>query len=575
MRGTPRSMDVGRWSGAVTPFVVLVLIASLVVGGTAFSASRHRHPGRASLVHGQRTGQVACRSGGGAKQAGAKTGGSQQRAHKHHGEHARKRPKHQRKHHRAQARRHHRQQVRKHRRAQRRHEALRDPCRATARALGRDTVSPTIAIVSPAPGSTVFGTITVSGVANDDQLIRSIHLQVDDRTPRWIGADAVWNAQLDTSHLSIGTHRITAFVRDRGLNTSYAEVDVTVSTKGSTTPPEPQPTPEPQPAPDPGPAPSEGGYIHTGPAVLGVFSDGKDGHTDEALEGQMGRAFRGVRNNQRIFEPFPGKDEVRAFDAGAPFSIRNAQTNTLDASGNKVATCWKDWADGTYDWRLAQIVSAIRSDDRWNHAHPYLFAFQKEMNLNDASAASFATHPTCGTSEQYKAASRHLWNYFKDAGVLWRFGGEVVIAWVPSGSAYRNGDAKDWDPNLGTDGSSVVGDYYDLVGIDIYDRPEDGGHLKTTDPHWLFDPAWKYAVARGKQLIIPEFGVAEDSVNDGVSEKAQVFSRVASVLSGYGNGVPGSVFGLYYSNVHGYWPDTTPTSLSAFVKMAREPFFSG
>jgi hypothetical protein len=46
-------------------------------------------------------------------------------------------------------------------------------------------------------------------------------------------------------------------------------------------------------------------------------------------------------------------------------------------------------------------------------------------------------------------------------------------------------------------------------------------------------------------------------------------------LASYGDGVPGSVVGVFYSNVRGYWADTSPEALAAFAQMARDRFFSG
>jgi hypothetical protein len=428
---------------------------------------------------------------------------------------------------------------------------------STADAAGR---APTVSIGAPSDGEQVSGSIEVSGQASDDQEVRAVHVIVDDRGPRAARGTTSWAYSFDTDRLSAGTHTITAVATDRQGNDGVASITIVVGDGDGGGDPEPQAV--------------SGAYFHKAPAALGVWSDRKDGHTDAKLEGQIGRKFAGVRNNQRIFEPVPAKDEVSAFDGGRRYSIRNARPNRL-VNGRLVATCWKDWANGKYDSTLKGIVDALKADRRWSHSDPYLFAFAKEMNIDNA------TTPHCGTPEEYKAAARHVFTYLQNAGVLWRTGGKVVIAWVPSGSAFRNGTAKNYDPNLGSNGRTIVGDFYDLVGIDIYDRVESGGHLKTTDPHWLFDPGHEYAVARGKQLIIPEFGVDEDRVNDGVNEKAQVFSRVVSVLASYGTTGPGSVAAVFYTNAGGdspgagYWPDTSAAALAAFKTMARSSFFGG
>jgi Bacterial Ig domain len=417
-------------------------------------------------------------------------------------------------------------------------------------AAAGDSSPPTVSIVTPSAGADVSGTVVVSGTASDDRAVRAVHVVVDGGGPHAATGTTSWSYSLDADRLSSGSHTITAIATDTHGNDGTASIAVVVSGTGT------------------GTVAASGSYVHPAPAVLGVWSDGKSGHTIEVLESQIGKKFGGIRNNQRIFDDLPGKDEIQSFDAGRRYSVRNAATNKL-VGGRKVATCWKDWANGTYDSRLAQIVTSLKADTRWSHSTPYVFAFHKEMNINGSS------QPTCGTPEEYKAAARHVYTYFYNAGILWRTGGKVLMAWVPTASAFRNGDAYKWDPDLGSNGSSIVGDYYDLVGEDIYDRIDTGGHLKTTDPHWLFDPAHTYAVARGKQLIFPEFGVEEDSANDGVSEKAVVLSKVVSVLSSYGTTGPGSVAAVYYSDASPYWANSSATALAAFKKMARDPFFGG
>jgi hypothetical protein len=282
----------------------------------------------------------------------------------------------------------------------------------------------------------------------------------------------------------------------------------------------------------------------------------------------MGRSFGGIRTNSRAFDPLPSRTEDDAFDSGHRFSIRNAGSNQLVGS-SKVAVCWGAWANGSYDWQIQQWITSIKADARWTHSVPYVFAFNKEMNDNNS------TQPTCGSPEEYKSASRRIFNAFHNAGILWRDGGQVLIAWVPTGSAFRQGYANQFDPDVAADGVTVVGDYYDLVGVDVYDRVDTDGHLKWPNAASMLNDPHAYAVMRGKGLIVPEFGVEEDAVNDGVSEKAQVLSGIVPLLSSFGNGKPGSVAGFYYTNADPYYPTTSSVAMSAFVAMARSAFFGG
>jgi hypothetical protein len=271
--------------------------------------------------------------------------------------------------------------------------------------------------------------------------------------------------------------------------------------------------------------------------------------------------FGGFRYNHSIMNDVPGKADDLSFDAGQRLVYHNADAQNLDGSLMQ----WADVASGVFDWRLAQVVQAIKSDPRWTHATPFLFSFQHEQ---DGVVGA-------GTPEDYKAAFRHVFAYFQSAGILWRNGGSVELVWdVTKNSLNNGGTARLFDPDLGPDGSTVVGDYYDILGLDVYDKVQSDGHLGYTDPHQAFDVAHSYALARGKQFGIFEFGVSEGAPG----EKALVFSQIISTLKSYGVGIPGSAMALMYSNVTGkqvYYPDTSPDALAAFIAMAHDPFLGG
>ncbi len=297
--------------------------------------------------------------------------------------------------------------------------------------------------------------------------------------------------------------------------------------------------------------------------VVAVLAQkGGETHTTGALEAQIGRMFAGVRYNHKFMDPIPATFGDENFDAGRTVFYHNVQSENLDST----PIPWAEIASGKYDWRLAQIVRALRSDPRWTHASPYLFSFHHEQT----AAAGFGTY---GSPADYKAAFRHIFANFQRAGILWRDGGAVEMVWTVTRNSISSGTAQQYDPDLGPSGT-VVGDYYDVFGVDVYDHVQPDGHLSFTDPRQAFDPAHQYALARGKQFGVFEFGVAEGAPG----EKAAVFSKVASTLRSYGTGVPGSAMALMYSNVTGkqvYYPDTSTSSLAAFIAMANDPLFQG
>jgi hypothetical protein len=453
----------------------------------------------------------------------------------------------------------------------------------------RDTTVPAVHIDNPLENALLSGSILFNGTATDDSGVRRVQLLVDSYLhPRRADGTTTWSYMLDTTDLPDGQHVIT--IRATDARGNRALVPITVNLANGNTPdpspsPSPDPDPSPSPSPDPGPAPSPAPSPSpspspspapspspspsptpvpsqgTPPVVLGIWSDGGSGHTTVALQAQIGRTFGGFRFNHGIMNDVPGKADDLSFDAGLRLVYHNADSENLDGS----PMLWADVASGVYDWRLAQVVQAIKSDPRWTHATPFLLSFQHEQ---DGVVGA-------GTPEDYKAAFRHVFATFQSAGILWRSGGSVELVWdVTKNALNAGGTARPYDPDLGPDGSTVVGDYYDILGLDVYDKLQSDGHLGYTDPHQAFDPAHSYALARGKQFGVFEFGVSEGAPG----EKALVFSQVVSTLKSYGVGIPGSAMALMYSNVTGkqvYYPDTSPDALAAFIAMAHDPFLGG
>jgi hypothetical protein len=422
----------------------------------------------------------------------------------------------------------------------------------------RDTTPPVVTIENPSGDAVVSGSVFFSGTVSDGSRIRRVQLLVDgfDHPKRADGTNG-WSYSLDTTLLTDGSHTITVRATDEHGNRGFATVTLDVANNGTDPAPSPPPSPAPGPSPDPSPNQQQS---QGSPVVLGIWSDGVANHTTEALEAQIGRTFGGSRFNHALMNDVPGRPDDENFDAGRTLVYHNADTENLDGS----PMMWADVAAGAYDWRFAQIVGAIKSDPRWTHATPFLLSFQHEQDGQTGY----------GTPEDYKAAFRHVFAYFQGAGVLWRSGGSVELVWTVTKNALNQGNARPYDPDLGPDGVTVVGDYYDLLGLDVYDKLQSDGHLSYTDPHEAFDPAHQYALARGKQFGIFEFGVGEGAPG----EKALVYSQVVPTLKSYGVRIPGSAVALMYSNVTGkqvYYPDTSPDALAAFIAMAHDPFLGG
>jgi hypothetical protein len=88
---------------------------------------------------------------------------------------------------------------------------------------------PSVSISSPANGSTVSGTVSVSGVASDGLTISSVQLSVDGGAFSNVSGTTSWSISLNSNSLSNGTHSLSAKVNDSAGNSATSSlVDITV-----------------------------------------------------------------------------------------------------------------------------------------------------------------------------------------------------------------------------------------------------------------------------------------------------------------------------------------------------------
>jgi hypothetical protein len=99
-----------------------------------------------------------------------------------------------------------------------------------------DTSPPTIAISTPSAGSTVRGTIVVSGTASDNVQVASVAVSVDGGAYATAQGTASWSYSLDTRGYADGSHTVTARAKDAAGNVRTASVSV-ASSNADTTPP--------------------------------------------------------------------------------------------------------------------------------------------------------------------------------------------------------------------------------------------------------------------------------------------------------------------------------------------------
>jgi hypothetical protein len=101
--------------------------------------------------------------------------------------------------------------------------------------LPSDTTPPTIAIISPAPGVTVSGSVMLSATASDDVGVVGVQFIVDGVNVYAEDATVPYSGTWNTTAVSNGVHTVTAVARDAAGNTSAASVVVVVSNQSQST----------------------------------------------------------------------------------------------------------------------------------------------------------------------------------------------------------------------------------------------------------------------------------------------------------------------------------------------------
>jgi hypothetical protein len=104
-----------------------------------------------------------------------------------------------------------------------------------------DNQNPNITIKAPLTGTTISGTVVVSGTASDNRGLARVQVKVDNGTYATATGTTTWSYSLNTTSIAKGAHTLYARATDTSGRTSRAAVSVTVS--NTVTPPPPPPPP--------------------------------------------------------------------------------------------------------------------------------------------------------------------------------------------------------------------------------------------------------------------------------------------------------------------------------------------
>jgi hypothetical protein len=169
---------------------------------------------------------------------------------------------------------------------------------------------------------------------------------------------------------------------------------------------------------------------------------------------------------------------------------------------------WSDIANGLHDARIDEVGAKLAS---WNRSAYFVFHHEPENAFR---------HGHCGTQSEFALAYDHIRSRFESAGVT-RLTFVCTLQRVTYDGA--NGGAAAWFP-----------DSADIVGVDGYNRGSCSGDKTWKTFESLFTSAHTFAVNRGMNMAIEEWGCVENDLNDcgvaGVSDTKANWIRSAGTV---------------------------------------------
>jgi hypothetical protein len=202
---------------------------------------------------------------------------------------------------------------------------------------------------------------------------------------------------------------------------------------------------------------------------------------------------------------------------------------------------WASIADGSHDAEVRAQADSLRDS-----AVPMILVFHHEADIA----------PGFGTATDFVAAFRHYVSVFRAENAT-----NIAYAVVLVPPTFANPAA--WYP-----GDDVV----DWIGTDAYNFAACAPGL----PSWrslaqVADSFHRWGAARGKPLLLAEWGAAEDLTQPG--RKAAWLQDAATTLAGW----PEVKAAAYFDRLGSCnWPfDTSGSSLSAFQGVAQSPLANG
>jgi len=165
-----------------------------------------------------------------------------------------------------------------------------------------------------------------------------------------------------------------------------------------------------------------------------------------------------------------------------------------------------------------------------------------------------------GTTAEYRAAWRHIVRVFRQERAT-----NVEWVWIMMAASFRSSAATHASAYYPGD------DIIDWIAADGYNWH---GSDHVVGSPWrsfgtVFKSFYDWGAARGKPLMIAEFGSLEDVSTPDPLRKARWLQDLRTTLASWPQ-----LKALVYYNARGWWFDSSPETLEAFRQLAADPYLN-
>jgi beta-mannanase len=398
--------------------------------------------------------------------------------------------------------------------------------------------APVVAFSTPAPGSTIGGTITVKGTAGAPTGVARVEVRVDNGSYRLASGTTSWSISLDTTAYGNGSHDLKARVTDLTGKQAWADDVINVSNGGTT---------------------STSSKIYWGANIegssYGYGSPPWDWRGVDTFQSHAGKAISLLAlgsNWGSSTNTFPGSAMSTIRNHGSiPFYNWASMTSGGGASESSYQL--SDIINGAYDSYITKFAQDAKA---WGH--PFFLRFDWEMNL--ASTYPWVEAVNGNQTGQYVQMWRHVHDIFSKVGA-----NNATWVWCPN--AEYNGSLKPLT-------SLYPGDsYVDWTCIDGYNWGTNPWYPHTWQTFsQVFGPTYSNVtgtVAPSKPLVIGETASSEY----GGSKSGWITDMLGTQLPKYFPKV--KAFLWFNSRQKADWPiETSSSAQSAFSSGIRSSYYA-